>query len=231
MSTTYSSEVGASGETATYGGFIDALGGIATIVLAIIALSGVKADILLSIATIVFGTALLIQGGAMLTEFAQIEATAESSTGSSGAGLSGLFLVGVSGIVLGVLALLGVHPLILTSIAAIAFGGALVVSASAVWQLLTSRSVASRFQGRGSMLRAVASDIAAGSSGVQGMAGLAVIVLGILAVSGTYSQVLTLVALLVAGAAIVMTGSTLSGAMIGFMRSSPHERIVTPRIG
>jgi len=232
MSTTYSTETGATGESATYGGFVDALGGIATIVLTIIALSGVKADILLSIATIVFGAALLIQGGAMLSEFAQIEATAETPTASSGAGLSGLFLVGVAGIVLGVLALLGVHALMLTSVAVIAFGGALVVSASAVWQLLTSRSMASRFQSHGSMLSAIASDVAAGSSGVQGMAGLAVIVLGILAVSGTYSLALTLVALLVAGAAIVMTGSTLSGAMIGFMRSPPRERVsITQRIG
>jgi hypothetical protein len=232
MSTIYSSESSASGETATYGGFVDALGGIATIVLAVIALSGVKADILLSIATIVFGAALLIQGGAMLSEFAQIEATAEIPTSSSGAGLSGLFLVGVAGIVLGVLALLGVHALILTSVAVIAFGGALIVSASAVWQLLTSRSIASRFQNRGSMLTAIASDVAAGSSGVQGMAGLAVIVLGILAVSGTYSLALTLVALLVAGAALVMTGSTLSGTMIGFMRSTPRERTtITQRVG
>jgi hypothetical protein len=224
MSTTYSSETGISAESAAYGGFVDALGGIATIVLAIIALSGVKADVLLAIATIVFGAALLIQGGAMLSEFAQIEATAQTPTSSSGAGLSGLFLVGAAGIVLGVLALLGVHAEILTSVATIAFGGALVVSASAVWHLLTSRSMATRFPGRGSMLSVIASDVAAGSSGMQGMAGLAVIVLGILAVSGTYSLTLTLVALLVAGAALVMTGSTLSGTMIVFMRATPRER-------
>jgi hypothetical protein len=42
---------------------------------------------------------------------------------------------------------------------------------------------------------------------------------------------LTLVALLVAGAAIVMTGSTLSGAMIGFMRPAPRERVTVQRIG
>src|SRR5262249_38966606 len=110
MSTTYSTESGARGEASAYGGFVDALGGIATIVLAIIALSGTKADILLPIATIVFGAALLIPGGAMLSEFAQTEATAEASAGVSGGGLAGLFLVGVAGIVLGVLALLGVLP-------------------------------------------------------------------------------------------------------------------------
>ena len=224
MSTTFTTEPGTVAEASAYGGFVDALGGIATIVLAIIALSGTKADILLAIATIVFGAALLLQGGAMLSEFAQTEARAETSASMGSGGLSGLFLVGVAGIVLGVLALLGVYPQILTAAATIAFGGALVVSASAVWQLLTARSVAARFPARGSMLSFVASDVAAGSSGIQAMAGLAVIVLGILAISGTATLALTLVALLVAGASLVMTGSTLSGTMIGLMRSGSRER-------
>jgi hypothetical protein len=219
MSVTYSSSSTPS-EAAAYGGFVDALGGIATIVLAIIGLSGVKPDVLVSISTIVFGAALLIQGGAMLSEFAQIEMTADSNAGSSGGGLSSLFLVGVAGIVLGVLALLAVHATMLTAIAVIAFGAALVISSSAVWHLLTSRSMAVRFQARGPMLRVVASEVAAGSTGVQAMAGLAVIVLGILAVSGIFTVDLTLIALLVAGAAILLTGSTLSGTMVGFMRST-----------
>ena len=220
MSMTYSSST-MSAEAASYGGFVDALGGIAAIVLAIVGLSGVKPDILLSIGTVVFGAALLIQGGAMLTEYAQIELVPEAGSTASGGGLSALFLVGVAGIVLGVLALLGVHAAVLTSVAAIAFGAALLISSSAVWQLLTSRAVAARFQARAPMLRMVASEVAAGSVGVQAMAGLAVIVLGILAVSGIFTESLTLIALLAAGAAIVLTGSTLSGTMIGFMRSSP----------
>lgn len=219
MSMTYGSST-MSSEAASYSGFVDALGGIATIVLAIVGLSGVKPDILLSIATVVFGAALLIQGGAMLTEYAQIEVLPESNVAGSGGGLSALFLVGTAGIVLGVLALLGVHAPVLASVAAIAFGAALIVSSSAVWQLLTSRSVAAQFQSRSPMLRIVASEVAAGSAGVQAMAGLAVIVLGILAVSGIYTDSLALIALLAAGAAIVLTGSTLSGTMIGFMRSS-----------
>lgn len=218
MSMTYSSST-LSGEAASYGGFVDALGGIATIVLAIVGLSGVKPEILVSIATIVFGAALLIQGGAMLTEYAQIEVLPENNAASSG-GVSALFLVGIAGIVLGVLALLGVHAAVLTSVAVIAFGAALVISSSAVWQLLTSRSVAARFQARAPMLRVVASEVAAGSVGVQAMAGLAAIVLGILAVSGIFAGSLTLIALLAAGAALVFTGSTLSGTMIGFMRSN-----------
>jgi hypothetical protein len=217
MSMTYSSSA-ASGDVASYGGFVDALGGIATVVLAIIGLAGVKPEILVSIATVVFGAALLIQGGAMLTEFALIETMPEVGAPATGGGISALFLVGFAGIVLGILALLGVYAPVLTSVSAIAFGAALVISSSAVWQLLTSRSIEARFQARNPMLRVMASEVAAGSAGLQAMAGLAVIVLGILAVAGVFSAGLTLIAFLVAGAALVLTGSTLSGTMIGFMR-------------
>lgn len=229
MSMTYSTQT-TSAEAAGYGGFVDALGGIATIVLAVIGLSGTQSLNLLSIATIVFGAALLIQGGAMLTEFSQIEATPETNGAAAGGGMGALFSVGVSGIILGVLALLGVRAQILDSVAVIAFGAALVMSSSAVWQLLTSRSIAARFQGGSSMLRVVATGVATGSSSLQGMAGLAVIVLGILGVAGIHSVNLTLIALMVAGAAIVMTGSSLSGAMIGFMRSTPAQT-PAPRVG
>jgi hypothetical protein len=227
MSMTYPSSI-ASSDVASYGGFVDAVGGIATVVLAIIGLAGVKPEIMVSIATVVFGAALLIQGGAMLTEFALIETTPEASTPPTGGGISALFLVGFGGIVLGILALLGVHAPILTSVSAIAFGAALVISSTAVWQLLTSRSIEARFQARSPMLRVMASEVAAGSAGLQAMAGLAVIVLGILAVAGVFAAALTLIAFLVAGAAIVLTGSTLSGTMIGFMR--PSGVTASPRV-
>jgi hypothetical protein len=221
MSTTYASpSTSLSAEAASYGGFVDALGGIATIVLAIIGLAGMNPEVLVSIATIVFAAALLIQGGAMLSEFTVMESTPGAHIAASGGGLSALFLVGAAGIVLGVLALLGVASTILTSAATIAFGSALMVSSAAVWQLLTSRAIEDRFQSREPMLRVITSEVAAGSSGLQAMAGMAVIVLGILAITGIHTTPLTLVALLVAGSAIVLTGSTLSGTMIGFMRAA-----------
>lgn len=206
------------GRAAAYGGFVDALGGIATIVLAIIGLSGAKPEVLVSISTIVFGAALLIQGGAMLSEFAQIEVTPQTNVATGGGGLWTLFLVGVAG---GVLALLGVYAPVLAAAAVIAFGAALVISSFAVWRILTPRSVAMRFQTHAPIVAIIASEVAAGSAGVPATAGLAVVVLGILAVCGIYSMPLTLIALLTAGASILLTGSTLSGTMVGFMRSSP----------
>ena len=59
--------------------------------------------------------------------------------------------------------------------------------------------------------------MASGSAGVQLLAGLTAIVLGILAVTGTNPAILTLSALIVPGATIVLSGSTLSGIAMGFM--------------
>jgi hypothetical protein len=137
--------------------FCRRVGGIAAIVLAIIGLAGIRPEILVSIATVVFGAALLIQGGAMLSELAQIErleAISDANVHASGGGLSTLFLVGVAGIVLGVLALLGVHAPVLTAISAIGFGAALVISSAAVWQLLT------RSRGRSPVTRIMATEVA-----------------------------------------------------------------------
>jgi hypothetical protein len=59
--------------------------------------------------------------------------------------------------------------------------------------------------------------MASGSASIQALAGLAAIVLGILAVAGTDVIVLTLVALLALGATLVMSGSTLSGTVLSLM--------------
>jgi hypothetical protein len=217
---TFSSE-GIGTETAGYGGLVDAVGGIATVVLAIVALAGIHQDVLAPIAVIVFGAALLIQGGAMASDFAQIGLPAGLSAEQFGpGGLSALFLVGASGIVLGVLALVGIAPMILTSVAIIAFGAAAVISSNSVRQLYLLRSAATRLAATQGGSTFLAGEMASGSAGVQLLAGLTAIVLGILAVTGTNPAVLTVSALIVLGATIVLSGSTLSGIVLGFMPTS-----------
>jgi hypothetical protein len=134
----------------------------------------------------------------------------------AGGGLSALFLVGIAGIVLGILALLGIASAELTAIAVIAFGSALVMSSNSVRQLYvlqTARSVASHLRSE-----FLAGEMASGSSSVQVVAGVAAIVMGILAVAGTSSTTLTLAALLVLGVTVILTGSTLTGLVLGLMR-------------
>ncbi len=231
----YTTREAAYSETAAYGGLADAIGGVATIVLAVVGLSGVHGPMMAAIATIVFGIALLIQGGTMLSEFAAIyfPQGLKSATGGAsadqfgGASLSILFLVGASGIVLGVLALLGIESGVLTPVAAIAFGTALVLTSNSVWHLYvlgrasTKSGIESATQTTTQMVgrEILASDMAAGSAGIQALAGLAAIVLGILAVAGHQADLtLNLVALLTLGGTVVLTGGSLSATVLSLMR-------------
>jgi hypothetical protein len=227
MSSSYTETTSAPAEAAAYGGLADAIGGIATIVLAIIALAGIHPEIILPIAIIVFGAALLIQGGTMLSEYASIIFPAGSGGSSDQVGvgsLSTLFLVGVAGIVLGILALLGIEMGILSAIAVIAFGSALLLSSNSVRNLYMMQSSASRSAAPRGGTELLAGEMASGSSSVQMLAGLTAIVLGILAVVGVKQNVLLLAALVVLGATVILTGSALSGLVIGFMRSTTHRR-------
>ncbi len=218
-------------EAATYGGLVDAIGGIATIVLAIIALTGVHDMTLAGIATIVFGVALLIQGGTMLTEYTRMSSPlAMSAMGEetgSGGGLSALFLVGIAGIVLGVLALLNIYAQTLISIAVIAFGAGLLLSSNSVWHLYRSKRNAHRLGATqaASSGEIFASEMAAGSAVMQSLAGLAAGILGILAVTGTANPaILALVGLLVLGTTVLLTGSSLSAMVMGLMEPATTTR-------
>ena len=214
---------------ASYGGFVDAIGGIATVVLAIVALAGVHSDMIIAIATIIFGAALLVHGGTLLSEYASLifpPGTPVAATQDfSGGSLSAVFLVGAGGIVLGVLALLGILPVELTAVAIIAFGSTMVLSSNAVWHmhhLKRSSMLAKNAQDWHLWSEILAGEMAAGSAGMQALAGLAAVVLGILGVVGTNPATLTMVGLLVLGTTIVLTGSALSGAVLSFMQPSPR---------
>jgi hypothetical protein len=213
----------ASRDTAAYGGFVDAIGGVAAIALAIVGLAGVRPEMMVAIATIVFGAALLIQAGAVLSEYARIVYPAGAGAVPietfTGGGLSSEFLAGAGGVVLGVLALLNIVPTVLTSVAVIAFGSALVLSASSIWRLHQLEQARIPAQGQAVNGAAIlAHEMAAESAGVQSLAGLAAIVLGILSVAGMNAGVLTLAALLALGATLIMTGSSLSATVLGLMR-------------
>jgi hypothetical protein len=217
------------GESAAYGGFVDAVGGIVTIVLAVVGLARTAPEMMAAIATIVFGAALLIQGGTMLSEYARIIFPAGTATPSAGqfggSSLSAVFLAGAAGIVLGILALLGINPGVLTAAAIITFGAALVLSSNSVWHLhrLKRASLTTGEPSATSGTEILANEMAFGSAGMQALAGLAAVVLGVLALAGTNPAVLALAALLALGGTLILTGSTLSATVLSFMRPAPPE--------
>jgi hypothetical protein len=203
--------------TETSGIFAEAVGGIATIALAVIALAGTSPEFLLAIATIVFGAALLIEGTAIVTDYAHVLSSAGGAVGFQfgTGGLAAVFLAGITGIILGVLALLGIHPAALASVAVIVFGSAMLLSSNSMFNLY---AVKSRLAAEPMLGGAVS-----GTAGAQALAGVAALVLGILSVAGAVSMTLDIVALLVLGAAILVTGNGMNNAMIG-MFSTPVRR-------
>lgn len=221
----------ATAQTTAYGGLIDAIGGIAAGVLAIIGLNGFDPEGTAGIATIVLGAAFLVQAGAILSEYTHI--LQRSAMGSAfappagGDGLTAMFMVGAGGIVLGVLALLGIASAALTSIAVIAFGSCLVLSSGSVRQLYLLRREA--LVNASSTTEMLAGQIVSGSAGIQLMSGLTAVVLGILAVAGHSSRVLTLAALLVLGVTVLLSGSALSSLVLSFMQESRTSQVSTSR--
>lgn len=215
MSETVSREV-------AYGWFADVLGGVAAAVLAIVGLAGVHSEMMVAIATMIFGAALLIESGTMLSEYGHVVfpsgQTATVTHEFTGGSLSAVFTGGVAGIVLGIFALIGIHPTALTAIAVIVFGSALVFSSNALWHLHTLRHAMRSAGSWRSGSEVLAAEMTYGSTGMQALSGLAAIVLGILALIVTGSGVLTLTALLVLGTTIVLTGSAASEAVLSLMR-------------
>lgn len=229
MTSTYTESTSAPPAVAAYGGLADAVGGITTIILAIVALTGVHAEAILSIAVIVFGVTLLIQGGTVLSEHEAAKSpvgTASASPERFGVeGLSTLFVVGAAGIVLGILALAGVAPETLTAVSVIAFGSALLLSCNSIRHLSLAQASSSRSGAPRTGVEMLSGEMASGSAGVQMLAGLAAVVLGVVALA-SHQDILVPSALIVLGATVILTGSALAGLMMGFMRTTRSRAVV-----
>ncbi|HVZ92520.1 MAG TPA: hypothetical protein VG843_12790 [Rhizomicrobium sp.] len=210
MATTYTERTGVT--AATTGSIADAAGGIAVIVLSIIGLGRATPGPLMSIAVIVLGAAFLAEGGAVIGEYTQLLNRTVGAVADSGAGMMMELMIGAAILVLGILGLIGVAPAILAPVAVIVAGALLLVSAPVMMQLVEIRRV---LEGTAEPAQSLLRASASGVSGMQILAGLAAIVLGILDLTGATigAGALTLVALLILGAALTFNGTALTGSV------------------
>ena len=157
---------------------------LAVIALAIVGLAGELSATMAAIATVVTGAAILLEGGALEAGALSFQATTGETRQAALSQPSAEALGGIAGIVLGILALLGVDPATLLSVAVLVFGATLLLSGSA-------------FPERAWF---------AGPADGQLFLGLAVTVLGLLAVIGISQLSLILVGLLILGVAGLFGG-------------------------
>jgi hypothetical protein len=201
------------------GSITEAICGAATVVLAIIGLAGGGSlpGYTASIAAIVFGVALLAQGGAVAARYQQLlreTVPAEWETRTElGGGMGAEMLGGAAGVVLGILGLLGIATALLIPIAVIVFGGTLLLGSAATADLGSLGTLAGHER-----FAQVARQASVAASGTQVLVGVTGVVLGIIALVGVDTATVSLVALLVMGAAGLLTGTALSTRMVSAIR-------------
>lgn len=188
---------------------------IGAIVLSILGIIGVFPADLAAIAVIGLGTILLFQGGNVILHYRELldEAGATNLVSAStvSRGITAEFLAGMAGVVLGILALLRIVPMTLLSVAVITYGATLMLtSGESVW--LTSFVAKDN-----AIMRQLMHCMSLAAAGAQVLAGLAALVLGILALVGIASMTMVLVALLATGASILLRSSALGGFLLDFL--------------
>ena len=174
-------------ESLAGGSVTEGIGALSTIVLAILGLAGVFTNIVASIATIVIGAVFLAESMLARTAIS----TSEGARAGIGGGMTAGFFAGIAGIVLGILSFFRPDPGVFVAVALLAYGAALLLSGGTLARLSW-------------LLSNPAEAEAAGSGGV--LMGLAVTVLGILAVIGLVPMTLALVGLLCLGAGAFFSG-------------------------
>ena len=184
------------------------IAGIAAVAISIIGLAHLFPEILVSIATLAVGVALLFEGGAVAARFSGLIQEMETpEDGVRWGGMTAEFLAGATGIALGILALLHLAPMVLVPIAAIVYGCALILDSGVNNRL---SALEARKNGIRGWKATVARESASATSNIHVLVGLTAVTLGILALVGFAPMVLSLVAMLGIGGA-----SLLSGYMFG----------------
>jgi hypothetical protein len=196
------------------GSITEAVAGAAAVVLAIVGLAGTFPGYMACIATIAFGVALLAQGGAvaaryrrLLHEVTPLEWDARMELGG---GMGAEFIGGATGVVLGVLGLLGLATTTLIAVAVIVFGAALLLGGGATADLGSLGGPARHAH--------IARQATVAASGTQMLVGIGAVVLGIIALVGADALLIELVALLVLGASVLLSGAAVGTRLMSALR-------------
>lgn len=202
----------------TTGSLVEVAGGVAVIVLSIIGLARIgNVGYLPAISTIILGAALVAEGGTIATEFSRLMGMSmgASSVTEFAGGMTSEIVVGAAVLVLGVLSVLGVATATLVPAAIIVAGALLLIGAANVQRMNTIK-VAALPTGEGA--QALLQSAISAAASFQVLAGIASIVLGIMALCSTaHIAAFSLVGLLVLGAAVTMSGGTLTGSLMRMM--------------
>ena len=188
------------------GSLSETVAGAGAVVLGVLGIIGLLPGVLDSIAMIAAGFAVLVASMALGARAAGLIGARASSHREIRSGLGLAMMAGLATVVLGILALLGVSRLELLSISPVVLGAALLIGSAAM----------ARFEQLLRIERGTEGVYVA--SGAEAFVGVGAIVLGILALSGVAPMTLSLVAVLSVGAAVLMSGTSLTSQLLPLTR-------------
>ncbi len=213
-----SSEERASGRIVGTAFSLDAVAAAATVVLAILGLAGMYVNYMTPIAVITIASAMLIKSGGVAARYHQLVRETGRGVGPSlelASGMSAEMLAGAAGIALGVLALIGILPITLTAISVIVFGGGLLLGGGETFRVSHLGPVNNSREDTAEHVARLTAESAAGG---ESLVGIGAVVLGILALTGTQPMMLTLVALLALGGAMLLSGASVATRLFAATR-------------
>lgn len=200
------------------GSGVEAVCGIAAVVLPILGLAHVIPSVMLAISGIAVGVGLLFEGGAIAAEHKKLLARIAESKAQElevDTGMSVELVGGLAAIVLGILSVLDLAPMVLMPVSAIVVGTALILGSGTMVRMNALRVAAS---GQEAKMEHLAREVVNTSAGTQVFVGMGAVVLGILALIGVASSVLSLVAFLCIGASMTLSGSAIGGRLMGVFK-------------
>jgi hypothetical protein len=162
-----------------------------------------------AVAQISLGVALIVFGMALAMAYIRLADQVED-TGTVTGTTADMFLGGAV-VVLGVLALLSVASEILIPVAVIVVGVGMILNSAAAVRAATLET---EMTGARSPARRVSEELVFATSSIRAVAGIAVAILGIIALTGASAMVLTLAAAIIAGAAMLLGSTSLRGRFV-----------------
>ena len=154
----------------------------------------------------------MLEGAAIARQFSRLLAEArEIDSSSLGGGITAEYLAGIAGIALGILSLANISPLILAPIAAIIFGGALIMGSGITSRLNT---MAIHQKEENAMIRQVSREAISAAANIRVLIGIGAATLGILSLVGLSPILLTIIAVLGIGFSDLLSGTAITGRMI-----------------
>jgi hypothetical protein len=197
------------------------LGGLALIVLGILALTGIYPALLNSIDAIVAGVTVVFMSLTLMREFNEAlsfsgpELASSEAAGGMGAGT----LAGIAGIILGILAILDIARPYLMAVALIVFGAAVFIDFVMSSQVRALRMTTSGTAGSSRAALPAAASMELASL----LIGVALVTLGIIALTGVRSELLIAVAFLSFGGYLFLKGTAGVGQIFTLGRSATRS--------